>query len=229
MSTAPQIAFDQNDQFVSSGVPPKYFQLFAALTSQATRKVEFRTLIEGFVDSIGRAIHCDFAYMLCSIRKTLRRFVNSRFSIRIESAGANIHKRSRRADRPFIRINCAAIPQSLIASELFGHEKGAGATERRLGRFELANGGTIFLAEIGDNPTDTQVALLRVLQEREFERVGGGRTCISRRARDCCHKSRPQAGCRSWYISIGFVLPSERVSHPGPVASRTERPYPAIS
>jgi formate hydrogenlyase transcriptional activator len=89
-----------------------------------------------------------------------------------------IHKRSRRADKPFIRINCAAIPQSLIASELFGHEKGAytGATERRLGRFELANGGTIFLDEIGDIPADTQVALLRVLQEREFERVGGGRT-----------------------------------------------------
>jgi formate hydrogenlyase transcriptional activator len=88
------------------------------------------------------------------------------------------HKRSRRADRPFIRVNCAAIPQSLIASELFGHEKGAftGATERRLGRFELANGGTIFLDEIGDIPADTQVALLRVLQEREFERVGGGRT-----------------------------------------------------
>jgi formate hydrogenlyase transcriptional activator len=89
-----------------------------------------------------------------------------------------IHKRSRRADRPFIRVNCAAMPQSLIASELFGHEKGAftGAAERRLGRFELANGGTIFLDEIGDIPPDMQIALLRVLQEREFERVGGGRT-----------------------------------------------------
>jgi len=89
-----------------------------------------------------------------------------------------IHKRSRRADKPFIRVNCAAIPQSLIASELFGHEKGAftGATERRLGRFELANGGTIFLDEIGDIPADMQIALLRVLQEREFERVGGART-----------------------------------------------------
>jgi hypothetical protein len=100
MSTAPQIAFDQNDQFVSSGVPPKYFQLFAALTSQATRKVEFRTLIEGFVDSIGRAIHCDFTYMLCSIRKTLRRFVNSRFSIRTEGAGAN-NCRSYRARKDY--------------------------------------------------------------------------------------------------------------------------------
>jgi formate hydrogenlyase transcriptional activator len=86
-----------------------------------------------------------------------------------------IHKRSRRTSRPFVRVNCAAMPPSLIASELFGHEKGAftGASERRLGRFELANGGTIFLDEIGDIPAETQIALLRVLQEREFERVGG--------------------------------------------------------
>jgi formate hydrogenlyase transcriptional activator len=86
-----------------------------------------------------------------------------------------IHKRSRRSSRAFISVNCAAIPQSLIASELFGHEKGAftGALQRRLGRFELAEGGTIFLDEIGDLPADTQTALLRVLQEREFERVGG--------------------------------------------------------
>src|SRR6201987_3324026 len=86
-----------------------------------------------------------------------------------------IHKRSRRADRAFIGVNCAAIPPSLIASELFGHEKGAftGATQRRLGRFESANGGTIFLDEIGDLPGEIQIALLRVLQEREIERVGG--------------------------------------------------------
>jgi formate hydrogenlyase transcriptional activator len=86
-----------------------------------------------------------------------------------------IHKRSRRAAGAFIRVNCAAIPSSLIASELFGHEKGAftGATQRRLGRFEMADGGTIFLDEIGELPMETQMALLRVLQEREFERVGG--------------------------------------------------------
>ena len=85
-----------------------------------------------------------------------------------------IHKKSNRAARAFIRVNCAAIPSSLIASELFGHEKGAftGALQRRLGRFESANGGTIFLDEIGDLPAETQIALLRVLQEREFERVG---------------------------------------------------------
>jgi formate hydrogenlyase transcriptional activator len=85
-----------------------------------------------------------------------------------------IHKRSNRSTRAFIRINCAAIPPSLIASELFGHERGAftGALQRRIGRFEAADGGTLFLDEIGDLPTETQIALLRVLQEREFERVG---------------------------------------------------------
>src|SRR5438876_4494419 len=86
-----------------------------------------------------------------------------------------IHKRSRRSTRAFIRVNCAAIPPSLIASELFGHEKGAftGAIQRRLGRFETANGGTIFLDEIGDLPGEIQISLLRVLQERQIERVGG--------------------------------------------------------
>jgi formate hydrogenlyase transcriptional activator len=89
-----------------------------------------------------------------------------------------IHKHSKRSSRAFVSVNCAAIPQSLIPSELFGHEKGAftGATGRRLGRFELAEGGTIFLDEVGDLPPETQVALLRVLQEREFERVGGNRS-----------------------------------------------------
>jgi len=86
-----------------------------------------------------------------------------------------IHKRSPRAQCAFVSVNCAALAPSLISSELFGHEKGAftGATQRRLGRFELANGGTIFLDEVGELPADTQVVLLRVLQEREFERVGG--------------------------------------------------------
>ena len=89
-----------------------------------------------------------------------------------------IHKQSGRSNRAFIRVNCAAIPQSLISSELFGHEKGAftGALQRRLGRFEAANGGTLFLDEIGELPAETQVALLRVLQEREFERVGSNQS-----------------------------------------------------
>jgi transcriptional regulator with GAF, ATPase, and Fis domain len=86
-----------------------------------------------------------------------------------------IHKRSRRSARAFVSVNCSAVPTSLIASELFGHEKGAftGATQRRLGRFELAEEGTLFLDEIGELPGETQITLLRVLQEREFERVGG--------------------------------------------------------
>jgi len=88
-----------------------------------------------------------------------------------------VHKRSQRSGRAFVSVNCAALAPTLISSELFGHEKGAftGATQRRLGRFELADGGTIFLDEVGELLPDTQVALLRVLQEREFERVGGGR------------------------------------------------------
>jgi formate hydrogenlyase transcriptional activator len=89
-----------------------------------------------------------------------------------------IHRLSNRSSRPFIRVNCAAIPPSLIASELFGHEKGAftGALHRRLGRFEAANGGTIFLDEIGELPMETQIALLRVIQERELERIGSSQS-----------------------------------------------------
>jgi PAS domain S-box-containing protein len=86
-----------------------------------------------------------------------------------------IHSRSRRSEKPLIKVNCAALPTGLIESELFGHEKGAfsGALARRLGRFELANGGTIFLDEVGEMPPDAQVKLLRVIQEHEFERIGG--------------------------------------------------------
>jgi PAS domain S-box-containing protein len=86
-----------------------------------------------------------------------------------------VHKRSQRSSRAFVSVNCAAIPRDLIASELFGHEKGSftGALQRRLGRFELAEGGTLFLDEVGELPLETQITLLRVLQEREFERVGG--------------------------------------------------------
>jgi len=89
-----------------------------------------------------------------------------------------VHNASRRKDRPLIKLNCSALPTGLIESELFGHEKGAftGATEKRAGRFELADGGTIFLDEVGELPPEAQVKLLRVLQEREFERVGGAKT-----------------------------------------------------
>jgi formate hydrogenlyase transcriptional activator len=89
-----------------------------------------------------------------------------------------VHDRSRRKNRPLVKVNCGSIPSGLVESELFGHEKGAftGATQRRIGRFELAHGGTIFLDEVTELPTDTQVKLLRVLQEGEFERVGSSQT-----------------------------------------------------
>jgi formate hydrogenlyase transcriptional activator len=92
-----------------------------------------------------------------------------------ELIGRAIHARSRRRDRPFVKLNCAAIPSTLLESELFGHERGAftGALARKPGRFELADGGTLFLDEIGDMPLELQTKLLRVLQEREFERLGG--------------------------------------------------------
>jgi formate hydrogenlyase transcriptional activator len=91
-----------------------------------------------------------------------------------------IHRRSPRSSRAFVSVNCAAIPHELVASELFGHEKGAftGAIQRRVGRFEVADGGTIFLDEIGELSTETQSALLRVLQERVFERVGGNHAIL---------------------------------------------------
>jgi formate hydrogenlyase transcriptional activator len=89
-----------------------------------------------------------------------------------------IHRRSERAGRALVKVNCAALPRELIASELFGHEKGAftGALNQRIGRFEMADEGTIFLDEVGELPHEMQIALLRVLQEAEFERVGGART-----------------------------------------------------
>jgi DNA-binding NtrC family response regulator len=95
-----------------------------------------------------------------------------------EMVARAIHINSARESRPFVRVNCAALAPGILESELFGHEKGAftGAVARRLGRFELANGGTLFLDEVGDLPQDVQVKLLRVLQEREFERVGGADT-----------------------------------------------------
>ncbi len=95
-----------------------------------------------------------------------------------ELVARSIHARSARSSRPLVNVNCGAIQPSLIASELFGHEKGSftGAVQQRAGRFELADGGTIFLDEIGELPAETQVALLRVLQEREFERVGGSKS-----------------------------------------------------
>ena len=92
-----------------------------------------------------------------------------------ELVATSIHDNSERADKPFIKLNCAAIPEELLESELFGHEKGAftGASKFKPGKFDMANGGTIFLDEIGDMPLSLQAKILRVLQEQEFYRVGG--------------------------------------------------------
>jgi transcriptional regulator with GAF, ATPase, and Fis domain len=119
-----------------------------------------------------------------------------------------IHKRSQRSERAFVKVSCAAIPHSLIASELFGHEKGSftGALQRRLGRFELAEGGTIFLDEIGELPAETQIALLRVLQERDFERVGGNQSIPADVRVIADHPSRLTGGDRYRRLSERPVL-----------------------
>jgi formate hydrogenlyase transcriptional activator len=116
-----------------------------------------------------------------------------------------VHSRSARKDRPLIKVNCAALPAALIESELFGHEKGAftGALARRLGHFELADGGTIFLDEIGDLPLELQAKLLRVLQEGEFERIGSPRT-MKVNVRAIAATTSPS--------SSGFSSPSSRRS-----------------
>ena len=124
-----------------------------------------------------------------------------------------IHRRSRRASRAFVAVNCAAIPRELIASELFGHEKGAftGAVQRRLGRFELADGGTIFLDEVGELSSETQVALLRVLQEHEFERVGGReRIQVDVRVIAATNRFDSRGGGR--HVPPGSLLSTRRVS-----------------
>ena len=134
-----------------------------------------------------------------------------------------IHKRSQRSSRAFVSVNCAAIPRDLIASELFGHEKGAftGATQRRLGRFELAEGGTIFLDEVGELPAETQIALLRVLQEREFERVGGSWIHPNQCSGDCCHEPRLAGGNRRGHVSERPLLPAQRFSDRGASSAGT--------
>ena len=139
-----------------------------------------------------------------------------------------VHKRSQRSGRAFVSVNCAALAPTLISSELFGHERGAftGATQRRLGRFELADGGTIFLDEVGELLPETQVALLRVLQEREFERVGGTQP-IPVDVRVIAATNRDlEAAAASGELPPGPLLSAQCVPHRGAAASRTERRHP---
>ena len=143
-------------------------------------KMEWDSKVHNFGDSIGESPK------MKSVFKVIERIAESNVTVLVrgetgtgkELVAAAIHKRSKRKEEPFVKLNCAAITDTLIESELFGHEKGAftDAKEARKGRFELADGGTLFLDEIGDISASAQVKLLRVLQEREFERVGGSKT-----------------------------------------------------
>ena len=142
-----------------------------------------------------------------------------------------IHSASRRHDKPLIKLNCAALPSGLVESELFGHEKGAfsGAISRRVGRFELAHGGTIFLDEIGEVPIEVQVKLLRVLQEREFERVGGAEPIkVDVRVIAATNRDLLEVDPRG-EVPRGFVLPPERLSDPVFPPSASEKTTSASS
>ena len=136
-----------------------------------------------------------------------------------------IHYLSARRERTLVKLNCAAIPTGLLESELFGHEKGAftGAIERRIGRFELAHKGTLFLDEVGDIPLELQPKLLRVLQEQEFERLGSSRTVSGRCALDRRDQPRPRADGRRQKISRGPLLSAQRLPDPHPALARAPR------
>ena len=146
------------------------------------RSLEFRRPLKRVLSRISKVAPTDSSVLITGETGTGKELV-----------ARAIHRRSPRSSHTFVSVNCAVIPRDLIASELFGHEKGAftGATQRRLGRFELAEKGTIFLDEVGELPAETQIALLRVLQEREFERIGGSGIHSDRCAGDRRHQSRP--------------------------------------
>ena len=150
-----------------------YSQVFDQITSILS-KVEARDLFPGIVgqSTIMRGL---FTQILKVARTDSTVLISGESGTGKELVASSLFAHSFRRERPFIKLNCVAIPEGLLESELFGHERGAftGATARKIGKFELADGGTIFLDEIGDMPLATQAKLLRVLQEKEFERVGG--------------------------------------------------------
>ena len=133
-----------------------------------------------------------------------------------------IHKTSGRRNRPFITLNCAAIPTGLLESELFGYERGAftGALSQKIGRFERAHQGTLFLDEVGDIPLELQPKLLRALQEKEFERLGGTRTIPYRRPVAGSHQSQSHADDGRQTLPQRSLLPLEGFSDHHPSAAR---------
>ena len=141
-----------------------------------------------------------------------------------------IHNLSPRRDRPFVKFNCAAIPLGLLESELFGHERGAftGAVARKMGRFELADKGTLFLDEIGDIPLELQAKLLRVLQEREFERLGSNRTQQVNVRRGRGNSLRPETDGAGKTLSQRSLLSAERLSHRSSPTARTPPGYTVL-
>src|SRR6266481_3801231 len=189
------LEFIRTDKLRDSGLPisdeTKHFEAMATLQS-AVEELELlreqldkeNLALRGEVDQVfeeivgtSPALQAAFSRVIKVAATDSTVLITGETGTGKELVARAIHRRSDRVSRPFVGVNCAAIPRDLIASELFGHEKGAftGATQQRLGRFELANGGTIFLDEVGELPAETQIALLRVLQEHEFERVGGSR------------------------------------------------------
>ena len=139
-----------------------------------------------------------------------------------------IHYHSAQREMPLIKVNCAAIPETLLESELFGHVRGAftGATTSKKGKFALADGGTIFLDEIGTMSPALQAKLLRVLQEREFEPLGSERTAEGRRPRDRRHQPRPAADGRRRPVPGGSLLPAQRHPDSHSAAARAARGHP---
>ena len=153
-----------------------YSKVFEQITSILS-KVEAKELFPGMIgqSAVMRVI---FTQILKVARTDSTVLISGESGTGKELVASSLYEHSFRRGKPFIKLNCVAIPEGLLESELFGHEKGAftGATAQKIGKFELANGGTIFLDEIGDMPLATQAKLLRVLQEKEFERVGGNQT-----------------------------------------------------
>lgn len=153
-----------------------YTRVFDQITAILS-KVEAKELFPGIIGQCAR-MRGIFAQILKVARTDSTVLISGESGTGKEMVATSLFEQSFRRDKPFIKLNCVAIPEGLLESELFGHEKGSftGATSQKIGKFELANGGTIFLDEIGDMPLVTQAKLLRVLQEKEFERVGGNQT-----------------------------------------------------